>query len=124
MAGFEVQTYGRFWVSTEGLPSGRPTLTASSKAGRYAARSCWLSVIERSGRATERSYDVGIDGKIAAAQSRGHSHNFDVAEGERVVAGQIVAQSGDSGVGTGPHLHFEVRDHDQPRDPQLFLPVD
>ena len=34
-----------------------------------------------------------------------------VAEGETVVAGQQIAEIASSGCSTGPHLHFELRDH-------------
>ena len=34
-----------------------------------------------------------------------------VAEGEAVVAGQQIAEIASSGCSTGPHLHFELRDH-------------
>lgn len=45
-----------------------------------------------------------------------------------VQAGDIVSQrqpigfEGSSGNSTGPHLHFELRVHDQPNDPAPFLP--
>jgi murein DD-endopeptidase MepM/ murein hydrolase activator NlpD len=45
-----------------------------------------------------------------------------VKAGERVKLGQRVALSGQSGHATGPHLHFEVRKAQIPRDPMRFLP--
>ena len=47
--------------------------------------------------------------------------NVLVKEGQRVVAGQHVANVGNSGYSTGPHLHFEVRIDDQATDPVAFL---
>jgi murein DD-endopeptidase MepM/ murein hydrolase activator NlpD len=43
--------------------------------------------------------------------------------GDRVTAGQRVALSGQSGRATGPHLHFEVRQGQIPRDPLPYLPA-
>jgi murein DD-endopeptidase MepM/ murein hydrolase activator NlpD len=37
-----------------------------------------------------------------------HCNRLLVREGDRVVAGQAVAQMGNTGSSTGPHLHFEV----------------
>ena len=37
-----------------------------------------------------------------------HCNRLLVQEGDRVVAGQAVAQMGNTGSSTGPHLHFEV----------------
>jgi murein DD-endopeptidase MepM/ murein hydrolase activator NlpD len=38
-----------------------------------------------------------------------------------VVAGQMLGRVGRSGNATGPHLHLEVRVHDRPTDPAIFL---
>lgn len=39
----------------------------------------------------------------------GHMSNPYVYEGQRVVQGQIIGLSGNTGLSTGPHVHFEVR---------------
>jgi murein DD-endopeptidase MepM/ murein hydrolase activator NlpD len=51
-----------------------------------------------------------------------HNSVLLVKVGERVTVGQRVALSGQSGHATGPHLHFEVRKAQVPRDPMRFLP--
>ena len=35
--------------------------------------------------------------------------------------GEKIAQVGDTGTSTGPHLHFEVRIKDNAVDPTLFI---
>lgn len=45
-----------------------------------------------------------------------HLSGFAVKEGDQVMAGQIVAQSGNSGRSTGPHLHLEARRNGQAVD--------
>jgi murein DD-endopeptidase MepM/ murein hydrolase activator NlpD len=52
----------------------------------------------------------------------GHNRRFRVQKGARVRKGDVIAEVGATGNASAPHLHFEVRRHDDPRDPLLFLP--
>ena len=51
-----------------------------------------------------------------------HLLETDVNLGDRVARGQRVGLEGSSGLSTGPHLHFELRVHDQVTDPLPYLP--
>lgn len=51
----------------------------------------------------------------------GHLDRVDVAVGDRVPAGRQVGLSGNTGVSTAPHLHFEVRRFGRSRDPVPLL---
>jgi murein DD-endopeptidase MepM/ murein hydrolase activator NlpD len=55
-----------------------------------------------------------------------HLSRIDVQTGQQVLAGEVVGAVGQSGVATGSHLHFEVRqgeatDYFSTRNPELWL---
>jgi len=52
----------------------------------------------------------------------GHLSNSFVEQGRFVEVGQGVAQSGNTGISSGPHLHFEIRNGQFPIDPFRYLP--
>lgn len=52
----------------------------------------------------------------------GHLSKTLVYVGQYVEAGQEIAESGNTGISSGPHLHFEVRNREFPVDPRRYLP--
>jgi murein DD-endopeptidase MepM/ murein hydrolase activator NlpD len=50
-----------------------------------------------------------------------HCSKILVQPGALVKRGQVVAEVGTTGRSTGPHLHFEVRIHNVPQNPNRFL---
>ena len=50
-----------------------------------------------------------------------HARVLLVKVGELVRRGQMIARVGATGLSTGPHLHFEVRQHERALDPRVFL---
>ena len=51
-----------------------------------------------------------------------HASKTLVRKGEFVEKGQKIALVGSTGRASGPHLHFEIRRSQTPRDPTLYLP--
>ena len=71
----------------------------------YAATS---GVVKRAGPATGFGLAVYVRGDDGAVTVYGHVNRYFVRAGERVRAGEQIAEVGNRGQSTGPHLHFEV----------------
>ena len=52
----------------------------------------------------------------------GHASVITTKAGNVVLQGDIICKVGSTGVSTGPHLHFEVRQDGTPQDPMRWLP--
>lgn len=51
----------------------------------------------------------------------GHAARTRVRVGDAITAGTVIAEAGASGRSTGPHLHFEVREHGRAVNPMPYL---
>ncbi len=67
-------------------------------------------------------YTVVIDHGNNIETLYGHNSRLLVSRGENVQQGQRIALSGNTGMSTGPHLHFGVLRNDEPLDPRKYLP--
>ena len=52
----------------------------------------------------------------------GHNELILVNSYDRVERGDVIATSGNSGISSGPHLHFEIWKDGEPVDPLLYFP--
>ncbi len=62
-----------------------------------------------------------IEHKNGIRSFYGHNFRLSVKKGQRVKLGQKVAEVGSTGMSTGPHLHFEVRNGTTRLDPALYI---
>ena len=72
---------------------------------------------------------LGDYGKVVVVKHAGHYRSVYahasrvlVKKGQFVEKGDRIALVGSTGRSTGPHLHFEIRRGQTPRDPMLYLP--
>ena len=72
---------------------------------------------------------LGAYGRVVILKHSGHYRSVYahaqktlVEKGDFVERGQKIAKVGSTGRSTGPHLHFEIRHRESPRDPLLYLP--
>jgi murein DD-endopeptidase MepM/ murein hydrolase activator NlpD len=93
--------FGQRWGALHGgvdiaAPTGTPVYAAAS------------GVVKRAGSATGFGLAVYILGDDGYVTVYGHVNRYFVSTGERVAAGEQIAEVGNRGQSTGPHLHFEV----------------
>jgi murein DD-endopeptidase MepM/ murein hydrolase activator NlpD len=81
------------------------------------------------GRVIESDGGLGDYGNVVIVKHAGryatvyaHNRRNLVRRGEFVEKGQPIAQVGDSGNASAPHLHFEIRRDRLAQDPLLYLP--
>lgn len=65
---------------------------------------------------------VKIDHGRGVVTQYSHMSSIEVEVGQRVAAGEHIGYSGNTGVTTGPHLHFSVFVNNSPVDPLPWLP--
>ncbi|MFD2237722.1 M23 family metallopeptidase [Aureimonas populi] len=77
--------------------------------------------VTRAGRAGAYGILVEIDHGNGHTTRYAHLSSIDVAVGDDVRPGQMLARSGSTGRSTGPHLHYEVRVEGEAVNPSPYL---
>ena len=73
------------------------------------------------GKMEDHGKTIMVDHGSGLATVYCHLSHILVDNGETVPSGEIIAESGSTGLTTGPHLHFEVRVNGTPQDPGSYL---
>jgi len=78
-------------------------------------------VVSFSGYQRGYGYLVIINHDSGYETRYGHNSKLLINKGQKVRKGQVISLSGNSGVSTGPHVHFEIRLNGKTINPQTFL---
>ncbi|MEL6554364.1 MAG: peptidoglycan DD-metalloendopeptidase family protein [Cyanobacteria bacterium J06621_11] len=102
--------YSRFHAGTDfGAATGTPILAAET------------GVVIFSGWYGGYGNTVILDHGDGMTTLYAHASRLNVAEGQAVRKGEVIAAVGTTGLSTGPHLHFEVRRSGEPVDPMGYI---
>ncbi|HEY3286952.1 MAG TPA: M23 family metallopeptidase [Gemmatimonadaceae bacterium] len=75
----------------------------------------------KAGREQGYGLMVQIDHGNGLVSIYAHASKLMASVGQRVVRGQMIARVGNSGLSTGPHLHYEIMRNGKPMDPLTFV---
>lgn len=79
------------------------------------------------GRVTKAGWEAGYGNVIVIDHGYGlttkfaHASKVDGRVGQTVKRGEVIAYVGNTGLATGPHLHYEVRVNGKPVDPMRYV---
>lgn len=101
------------WVLHKGIDlSGYPGMEIYAPADGVVI---WTGVRGGYGRTVVLDHGAGLQSHFA------HLRRWLVQPGDRVKRGDLIAEMGNTGRSTGPHLHYEVRRYGQPLNPLNFI---
>lgn len=81
---------------------------------------CEAGTVTTAGHSSSAGNWVVIDHGNGYISKYMHNSELKVSAGDKVEKGQIIALSGNSGISTGPHLHFQIEYNGEAVDPLSF----
>lgn len=100
--------FGPRKAPTKGASSNHPGVDWATPVGTSVVASCG-GTVSKAGWASGYGYCVFIEHEDGKQTRYGHLSKVLVKAGQTVKQGEKIALSGNTGVSTGPHLHFEIR---------------
>jgi len=76
--------------------------------------------VSNTGYTSSRGNYITVDHGNGVQSLYQHLSEFAATVGQNVSAGDLIAKSGNSGVGTGPHLHYEILVNGKAVDPLSY----
>lgn len=113
-------TFGRRSAPTKGASSNHQGVDWAIAKGSAVVASSG-GVVTKAGWAKGYGYVVYIKHPDGKETRYGHLSKVLVSPGQSVKQGEKIALSGNSGVSTGPHLHFEIRINGQAVNPLKYI---
>lgn len=112
--------FGRRKAPTRGASTYHKGVDWATPVGTAVMASC-TGTVSRAGWGKGYGYVVYIDHADGRQTRYGHLSKILVKQGQTVTQGQKIALSGNTGVSTGPHVHFEILIGGAQVDPFKYL---
>lgn len=112
--------FGRRNAPTKGASSYHKGIDWATPTGTAVYASCG-GTVTRAGWGSGYGYVIYIDHEDGRQTRYGHLSKVLVSVGQQVKQGEKIALSGNTGVSTGPHIHFEILINGTQVDPLKYL---
>lgn len=118
--GRQTSGFGKRKAPTKGASTYHKGVDWATPTGTTVVASCG-GTVTKAGWGKGTGYTVFIDHEGGYQTRYAHLSKIYVSVGQKVSQGQKIALSGNTGVSTGPHLHFEIRINGNPVNPLKYL---
>lgn len=76
--------------------------------------------VSKTGYTSARGNYITVDHGNGVQSLYEHLSEYAATVGQNVAAGDLIARSGNTGIGTGPHLHYEISVNGRAVDPMTY----